>query len=202
MVPIRSSDDTTAALDGCGSENSQQSMQCFFNVTTCNPKEDETRSAKILAPDQDQITWDEMLMDREDFFTPGGVSVVQTHKGSPWDDQVTIPSSTFASYREAFNYLKLALWNDMGRYGKTRVVSSSNRTCDLPEVLTSIITLNSVHLYTPFLFICVLPVFTNKTFQEASTTIFASKQELVCVNILLMNASQHENLLSFQILLY
>ncbi|CAM6115769.1 unnamed protein product [Calypogeia fissa] len=116
------------AFNGCGPKLSHLNMQCFFNVTNCNPAEDTSRLSHILEmrKEMERTTWEEVLMEEVDYFSPGGVTVIRTWKMPAWGTEVCVASSVFSSYVEAFNYNKLTLWDEMGHHGKVGIVTAGS----------------------------------------------------------------------------
>lgn len=114
-------------FEGCGATLADRNLHCFFNVTNCNPSKDRSRLTQILAKPRNRVrtAWDELLMQDDDFFAPGGVTVIKSFKDPPWETVVYFGSSSFASYSEAYTYHKLNLWTAMGRHGKVGVVTNS-----------------------------------------------------------------------------
>ncbi|CAM6095961.1 unnamed protein product [Calypogeia fissa] len=116
------------AFDGCGPNLADRNMLCYFNITKCNPVEDPARLWQILdgpKHDKQRTSWEEVLMEEDDFFAPRGFTVVQTWKRPVWETQVCVGSSSFSTFVEAYTYHKLSLWNSMRRHGKVGVVTGS-----------------------------------------------------------------------------
>lgn len=146
------------AFDGCGPKLSHLNMQCFFNVTNCNPSDDLSRLSSIVGTrkDEHRKTWDDLLMEEDDFFSPGGVTIIRSWKMPAWSTEVCVPSSIFSSYVEAFNYHKFDLWNAMGNHGKVGVVTGSNKTCSLSSQQVSFVIPNCIFSLSPSLAVMVV----------------------------------------------
>lgn len=127
---------THRAFDGCGPTLSHLNLQCFFNVTHCNPAEDLSKLSRILdvRKESKRMTWDELLMAEDCYFSPGDFTVIRSWKHPAWTTDVCIPSSSFSSYVEAFTYYKFSLWNEMRVHGKVGVVTGPiSDTCPSSE---------------------------------------------------------------------
>lgn len=119
------------AFTGCGPRTADANLMCFFNLSSCDAQDDPSRFYKIMAwpHDRDRMTWDEFLLqDDANYFSPGGVTVIQTQKGPwpPWETNRCLSSSRFSSISDAYKYHKFSLWGEMGSYGKAGVVTNSS----------------------------------------------------------------------------
>lgn len=138
LVPV-SATKRHPAFDGCGPNHADKNMQCFFNVTSCHPKDDHARLEQILGKQHEsqRTSWEETLMEDDDFFSPGGVTVTQTWRPKTWETKVCVGSSSFSSFEEAYTIHKFRLWDSMGQHGKVGVVKD-NTTRKCPKNLAAV----------------------------------------------------------------